>query len=62
MEILNNITSTLSNHNWISQVFLIIFLTLFFKPFLQKNLLLKLKFQLEKTKNIWDDAFIDAIS
>ena len=60
MDMLNDITSTLSNYNWISQVFLIIFLTLASNLFAKKSLL-KLKFQLEKTQNIWDDAFIDAI-
>ena len=60
MDILNDITSTLSNYNWIIQVFLIIFVTLASNLFAKKSLL-KLKFQLEKTQNIWDDAFIDAI-
>ncbi|MDH5660754.1 MAG: hypothetical protein OEY65_07120, partial [Gammaproteobacteria bacterium] len=45
---------------WIIQVFVIVFAALFL-DFLQRKILRRLKNQLEKTPNLWDDAFIHAI-
>lgn len=45
---------------WILQVFAIIFIALLL-DYVQKNVLRKLQNQLEKTPNLWDDAFIHAV-
>lgn len=45
---------------WILQVFAIIFIALLF-DYAQKKVLRKLQNQLEKTPNLWDDAFIHAV-
>ena len=45
---------------WIIQVFSIIFTALLF-DFIQKRVLRRLQKQLEKTPNLWDDAFIHAV-
>lgn len=46
---------------WIVQVFVIIFTALLI-DFFQKKVLKKVQSQLKKTPNLWDDAFVDAIS
>lgn len=45
---------------WILQVFIIVFAALLF-DFIQRKVLRRLKTQLEKTPNLWDDAFIHAV-
>lgn len=45
---------------WILQIFVIVFLALLL-DFIQKKILRRVKTQLEKTSNLWDDAFIHAI-
>jgi len=45
---------------WILQVFAIIFIALLL-DYVQKKVLRKLQNQLEKTPNLWDDAFIHAV-
>lgn len=45
---------------WILQVFAIVFAALLF-DYIQKKVLKRLKKQLEKTPNLWDDAFIHAV-
>jgi MscS family membrane protein len=45
---------------WIIQVFVIVFAALFL-DFIQKKVLRRLRKQLEKTPNLWDDAFIHAV-
>lgn len=60
MNTLNNLISVISNYDWVVQVFFVIFLTLV-SNFFAKRLLLRLKSQLKKTQNIWDDALIEAI-
>lgn len=45
---------------WIIQIFIIIFFALFL-DFIQKKILRRLQKQLEKTPNLWDDAFIHAV-
>lgn len=45
---------------WILQVFSIIFIALLI-DFIQKKVLKRLQKQLEKTPNLWDDAFIHAV-
>ena len=60
MDILNNISLIVANYNWVIQVFLIVFLTLI-SNFFAKKLLSRLKTQLEKTSNIWDDALIESL-
>lgn len=45
---------------WIIQIFAIIFLALLV-DYIQKKLFRRLQSQLEKTPNLWDDAFIHAI-
>lgn len=45
---------------WIINVFAVIFIALLF-DFMQRKLLRRLQAQLEKTPNLWDDAFIHSI-
>lgn len=45
---------------WILNVFAVIFIALFF-DFLQRKVFRRLQTQLEKTPNLWDDAFIHSI-
>jgi MscS family membrane protein len=45
---------------WILQVFAIIFIALLL-DYVQKKILRRLQKQLEKTPNLWDDAFIHAV-
>ncbi len=45
---------------WILQVFAIVFIALLL-DFIQKKILKRLKKQLEKTPNLWDDALIHAV-
>ena len=45
---------------WVIQIFAIVFLALLL-DFVQKKMLRRLQRQLEKTPNLWDDAFIHAI-
>ena len=45
---------------WIIQIFIIVFFALFL-DFIQKKILRRLQKQLEKTPNLWDDAFIHAV-
>ena len=47
-------------NTWVLQVFAIIFFALLF-DYLQKKVLNKLQIRLEKTSNLWDDAFIHAV-
>lgn len=47
-------------HTWILQIFVIIFVALLL-DYIQKKVLRRLKKQLERTPNLWDDAFIHAI-
>lgn len=42
---------------WIAQVFLVVFFSLLF-DFIQRRVLNRLQRRLEKTKNLWDDAFV----
>jgi len=46
---------------WIVQIFFIIFISLLL-DMLQKIILKRLQKQLKKTSNLWDDAFIDAVT
>lgn len=46
---------------WISEAFLIIFISVIIN-FVQKRMLLKLHAKLEKTKNPWDEALIESLS
>lgn len=46
--------------NWIFQIFIIVFVALLI-DFIQKKVLSRFAQQLEKTPNLWDDAFIHAI-
>ena len=48
------------NDTWILQIFSIVFVALLL-DFIQKKILRRIKVQLEKTPNLWDDAFIHAI-
>ena len=54
----------LSNHayasNWVSQLFVVVFITLLL-DFLQKRILRKVSVKTAATKNIWDDALIEAL-
>ena len=45
---------------WILQIFAIVFVALLL-DFIQKKILRRIKKQLEKTPNLWDDAFIHAV-
>lgn len=45
---------------WIIQIFAIVFIALLL-DFIQKKILRRITVQLEKTPNLWDDAFIHAI-
>lgn len=45
---------------WILQVFIIVFFALFV-DFIQRKILRRLNKRLEKTPNLWDDAFVHAI-
>lgn len=45
---------------WIIQIFVIIFIALLL-DFVQKKILRRFQHQLEKTPNLWDDAFIHAV-
>ena len=45
---------------WIIQIFLIVFIALLIDLF-QKKILRRVKKQLQKTENLWDDALIHAI-
>ena len=57
---LSEVLSFFKNESWIAQVFLVVFITVFF-DWIQKRILNKLYAALEKTKTYWDDALIDAI-
>jgi len=46
--------------NWVYQVFIVVFITLLASFFAQR-FLLKVEAQFKKTKNLWDDAVIDAL-
>lgn len=46
---------------WVPQIFLVVFLTLLFNFFL-KRLIAKLQKKVENTKNLWDDAFLHALT
>lgn len=48
------------NDTWIVQVFVIVFVALLL-DFAQKKILRRLRTQLQKTPNLWDDAFIHAV-
>lgn len=48
------------NDDWILKVFAIVFIALLL-DFIQKKIFRRLQTQLEKTPNLWDDAFIHAI-
>lgn len=48
------------NDTWIAQVFVIVFVALLL-DFAQKKVLRRIKNQLQKTPNLWDDAFIHAV-
>jgi len=45
---------------WIVKVFVVVFLTLLF-DMMQKRVLRRVRTRLEKTRNLWDDAFIHAL-
>ena len=61
IEKLQNYFPFLNNDDtWIIQVFIIVFVALFL-DFIQKKVLRRLRKQLEKTPNLWDDAFIHAV-
>lgn len=45
---------------WILQIFVIVFVALLL-DFIQKKVLRRLQIQLEKSSNLWDDAFIHAV-
>ncbi|MCW8987505.1 MAG: mechanosensitive ion channel family protein [Gammaproteobacteria bacterium] len=45
---------------WILQIFAIVFVALLI-DFIQKKILKRIKVQLEKTTNLWDDALINAV-
>lgn len=47
------------NWSWITQVFIVVFITVF-TNFLQRKFLNRLHKRLSETKNIWDDSVIDA--
>ena len=49
-----------STDTWVIQIFAIVFLALLL-DFIQKKILRRLQCQLEKTPNLWDDAFIHAV-
>ena len=57
---LSEVLSFFKNESWIAQVFLVVFITVFF-DWIQKRILNKLYARLEKTRTYWDDALIDAI-
>lgn len=46
---------------WITEVFIIVFIALFI-DFIQKRILKKLHQKLERTKNPWDEAFIESLA
>lgn len=48
------------SENWIFQVFIIVFVALLI-DFMQKKVLSRFAQQLQKTPNLWDDAFINAV-
>ena len=48
-----------SEHGWVVQVFIIVFISLV-ANFIAKRLLNRLHLQLQKTKNLWDDALVIA--
>ena len=48
------------NDTWILQIFAVIFVALLL-DYIQKKILRRIKSQLERTPNLWDDAFIHAV-
>ena len=56
----NHLPFLYETDTWIIQIFTIIFVALLL-DFIQKKILRRLQKQLEKTPNLWDDAFIHAV-
>ncbi len=58
--LLENVTFLQGSWKWIAQVFIVVFLALLV-DFTQKRLLMRLHRSLVNTKNIWDDAVVEAL-
>ena len=59
-DILSRIWGFFGSESWVSQVFVIVFVTLFLSYF-QRRILARLYRRLQKTRTHWDDAVIDAL-
>ncbi len=58
-DLLNQLQTYAREGGWITQVFVVVFLTLLV-DFFQKIVMRRIHRQVEKTANLWDDAIVDA--
>lgn len=59
-DIVNGVRLFSTDHAWVTQVFVVVFLSLLF-AFVQKIVLKRFKATLKKTRNVWDDAIAEAL-
>ncbi len=59
-DILNRIWVFFGSESWVSQVFVVVFLTLLF-AYLQRRILARLHQRLRKTRTHWDDSIVGAL-